>query len=196
MIDFSELRSRERVRGLDHVWAILCIVIALVACNNATDHTRRSGSGSDGSAHWALNIAQPLISSFSQDAQLYVVTGAVVQTDGRLFADAGSWSFMTWSATLQKTHTVTVNHDASTTTKTKDAPTAPGRGQPIPTGWMNSQAIFQVAKPHVNAAPRQVTMTLLNWDDYPEAPGQAVWGLVYSSPGGTHKVTWDGTYLE
>ena len=194
MLSVKTMRASDAFRSIPQAVLVLLFTMTLASCG--TDHDRRTGPVFDGSAQWALDIAQPLISGFAPDAQVYVIDGAIVQTDGRLFADAGGWGFMTWSQSLQKMYTVSVKYDGSTTTKTVDRPTPPGRGQPIPAGWLNSPAIFQVANPHVNDAPDQVTLVLVNWDDYPEAPGQAVWGLVYSNPGGTHKVTWDGTYLQ
>jgi len=168
----------------------------LILGASCPDPMLRPGTAFNGSAKWAFNIAQPLITDFASDVELYVIGGTRIWKDGRLPSNTGTWTFFAWSASRQQELQVTVYHDENTRTKLKDEEEPPGRGQPIPTNWANSTTIFQAAWPYVSGAPSSVTLVIFNFTEYPEAPGQAVWGLVYESPGGTHKVRWDGVYLE
>jgi hypothetical protein len=171
---------------------IFTLVFLLQACK---DPVHRTGPLYEGSAYWALAIAQPKITAFSSDAKVYSIVGAIIQTDGRLFVDAGGWSFIAYSPSLQKELTAQVIYDGTVTTKTENRTTPSGRGYPIPDGWLNSTDIFQIVSSHLNGSTSQVNMLVFNWDNYPEARGQAIWVLSYSHSGGNHKVKWDGTYL-
>jgi hypothetical protein len=74
----------------------------------------------DGSARWGLTIAQPRITAFAPDAQLYAILGGEVYRDGRLPASVEDWSYVAWSPTRRRTFQVTVLFDGSTTTSTQD----------------------------------------------------------------------------
>lgn len=186
------LATQQRLMKAVPVGMLLMVVLTVSSCRPLE---ARPGPEFDGSAQWAFDLAQPHIANFASDAHLYVIAGARVQTDGRLPANVGSWSFIVWSSSLQQKMQVTVNHAGTVETETEDRGEPPGRGQPMPVNWLNSPAIFQAAWPHVNDAPKEVLIVLVNWSDYPEAPGQAVWALSYSNPGGNHRVRWDGVYL-
>lgn len=179
---------RHRTKAL----AVLLTFLVLAGCK---DGIRRGGADYEGSAQWALDIARPTINTFAPNAPLYTITGSRIDTTGRLFTNVGAWSFQVWSQSQGKSFTVTVDNNGRVTTKTEVRATPPGRGTPIPAGWLNSTDVFRAAQPHVNDSPKEVTFALFNSASYPEAPNDAVWGLSYSTPGGAHKVKWDGTYL-
>ncbi|MDH4223052.1 MAG: hypothetical protein OEV55_05865 [candidate division Zixibacteria bacterium] len=149
----------------------------------------------EGSAKWALNIAQPLIASFASDAQLYNILGAVIYKDGRLPSNTGDWSFVVWSASQQKQFQVTVKFDgtASTSTRSVTTPPSPSR-QPIPNGWINSTEIFAALAPHLVSGVTHAQLVTLNLVNYPQAPNQAVWGISFNQ-GPNQLIMWDGTYL-
>ncbi len=102
----------------------LCAGVLAVGCTTVSP-IPRSGSFTDGSARSSLSIAQPLITAFAADAQLYQVLGADVGRDGRLPANTGTWSFVTWSLSQQKTFQVTVKYDGTTSTSTRSEPSPP-----------------------------------------------------------------------
>ena len=149
----------------------------------------------EGSAKWALNIAQPLITAFAADAKLYSVLGAMIYKDGRLPANTGDWSFVAWSVSQQKEFQVTVKYDGttSTATRTKASPPSPN-GQPIPNGWLNSTDIFAVTAPHLSGGVTHAQLVVFNFVSYPQASNQAVWGINFNE-GPNQLVKWDGTYL-
>jgi hypothetical protein len=144
---------------------------------------------------WARDIAQPLITAFSADAALYSILGAQVFEDGRLPANTGNWSFVTWSPSLLKEFQVTVSYDGSTSTTTRDQATPPSpNGQPVPVGWVNSPDIFQATVPHRPATVTHAPLVVFNFTDFPQVPGEAVWGINYNKPP-NQLVKWDGTYI-
>lgn len=149
----------------------------------------------DGSAKWALNIAQPSITSFAADAQLYNILGTMIYKDGRLPSNTGTWSFVVWSANQQKELQVSVNYDGtiSTSTRSLSSPVSPN-GQPIPSGWVNSTDIFAALAPHLSSGVTHAKLIAFNLVSYPQAPNQAVWGINFNQ-GPNQLVKWDGTYL-
>jgi len=149
----------------------------------------------EGSAKWALNIAQPSITAFAADAHLYNILGTMIYKDGRLPNNTGNWSFVAWSANQQKEFQVTVKYDGTTSTSTRSvaSPPSPNR-QPIPSGWVNSTDIFAVLAPHLSGGVTHAQLVVFNLVSYPQAPNQAVWGINFNQ-GPNQLVLWDGTYL-
>jgi hypothetical protein len=166
------------------------IVLMSGAC--APPHPR-PGNAFDGSVHWARDIAQPLISGFAADAQIYSVMGAQVYRDGRLPTNAGSWGIVAWSPSRQVEFQVNVRFDGTTTTSTRTQTTPPGaNGQPLPPGWVNSTAVFDATASHRDPSATLATLAMFNITTY-SGPH---WGLNFNA--GTqpnHYVNFDGTYL-
>ncbi len=155
----------------------------------------RTGPSFEGSAKWALNIAQPLINGFAADAKIYSILGANIYKDGRLPANTGDWSFVTWSPSRLEKFQVTVLWDGRTTTSTRSQASPPGAtGLPIPAGWVNSTVIFNAAAPHLGSDVRYAVLTVFNLTNFPEAPDQAVWGINFNA-GPNQLIKWDGTYI-
>lgn len=176
---------------------VLLSVLALIllGCNPGPE-TPRGGPAFDGSARWAFNIAQPRISGFAADAQLYHVQGAMMMKDGRLFANQGNWGFVTWSPTQNQIFSVTVDYNGAVTTSTRAAtsPPASASGLPLPATWANSTDAFAVVAPHLSGSVSKAQLVVLNLVSYSQAPHQAVWAINFDVPP-NQLVRWDGTYI-
>lgn len=156
-------------------------------CNEAP--VKRPGAAYEGSAFWARDLAQPRITSFAADAQIYSVLGAVIYNDGRLPSNKGTWSFVAWSAAMQKQIQVTVRYDGHISESIRDATSgAPSGKPPLPAGWVNSTTIFNAIAPHVSFT----TSTLATFN-FSESTVPGVWGI--NTPSGNHYVQANGTYL-
>lgn len=155
----------------------------------------RSGSAYQGSAYWARDLALPLINGFAPDAQIYCVLGAEVYKDGRLPENMGSWSIVSWSPSRQEEFQVTVKYNGSTRTSTTTQTTAPSStGQPIPGGWVNSTVIFNATTPFRDPRATLSTLVVFNFTINADP---FTWGLNFDrGRPSTHRVLWDGTYLE
>src|SRR5688572_14040906 len=75
----------------------------------------RPGPGSDGSARWAADLARPRIAAFAPDAELRTIVGARIASDGRLFANTGSWSVAAFSPSRQEKIDVIVSANGTIT---------------------------------------------------------------------------------
>lgn len=161
-------------------------------CNQPAPQPR-PGNPFDGSAHWARDIAQPLITNFAADAQIYSVMGVQIFRDGRLPANVGSWGIVAWSASRQEEFQVNVQHTSATSTSTRAQTTPPGaNGQPLPTGWANSTDVFNATTPHRDPGATLATLAAFNIATY----SQAMWGINFNAGAQpTHYVKWDGTYI-
>jgi len=168
---------------------ILCAVI--ISCGDPP--TQRPGNAFEGSAHWAMQIAQPLINNFAGDAQLYSVQGVQIFSDGRLPANAGSWGMQSWSPSLQKEFQVVVKFDGTTTTHTRDETDPPSaNGQPVPSGWVNSTDIFQAVADNTQGNPGVADLAVFNIATY----SVPIWGLHFPNASeSNHYVNFDGTYI-
>lgn len=180
-------------------WMILCVVIlvctpGLYGCNNE-DPVVRPGSGFDGSVKWALQLAQLEIDNFAADADLYTILGALVWMDGRLPANSGTWSFVTWSQSLKQQLQVTVRYDGNVTRSVtdKESPPSTGSGGPLPAGWVNSTDIFS-AIPSQEIARSFAQLVVFNITSYPQAPNTALWVMNFAG-GNNPIVRWDGVYI-
>ena len=157
--------------------------------------TARPGSEYEGSAHWALALAQPEISSFASDARVYTVIGATIYRDGRLPPNTGTWSFVAWSPSRQEELQVNVRYDGNTSASTRPQTSAPSHnGQPIPASWANSTVVFAAAAPHLPSNASHAVLAVLNTTSYPQAPNDLVWGINFDA-GPNQLVRVDGTYL-
>lgn len=188
------MRRTERLaRGRWSLILILLTVILQASICNSPPPQQRPGTAFDGSIHWARDIALPLIQNFAADAQPYSVLGAQVWSDGRLPANAGTWSIVAWSPSLQKEFQVTIKYDGSTTTDTRDQTSPPSSdGLPIPAGWVNSTVVFQAVTNVIGPISGVATLVVFNIATYTSP----VWALNFSSSGTPNQyVRWDGTYL-
>ncbi len=159
-------------------------------CNQPAPVTR-PGSPYDGSAFWARDIAQPLITNFANDAQLHNIMGAQVIVDGRLPANLGNWSIVAWSPSRQEEFQVIVRNDGTTSTSTRQQTSAPGaNNQPIPAGWVNSTVIFNATTGHRDPGATMATLAVFNIATYT----RPAWGLNFNA-GVNQYVNWDGTYI-
>ena len=171
-------------------WVPLLAVL-MAACPSPQT---RPGPTFDGSVHWAYAIAQPLITPFAPDVQLYYVLGAGISPDGRLPSNLGDWSFIAWSQSRNQEIQVIVKYDGTTSTSTHAQATAPGSGLVVPAGWANSPVIFQATIPH-RPSVSEAQLVAFNLNRYNAlAWNQAVWNIHFDS-GPNQLVKWDGTYL-
>ncbi|MGH9497680.1 MAG: hypothetical protein ACRD3L_00910 [Terriglobales bacterium] len=174
---------------------LLLALLPLTTFTGCENPQPRPGLPFEGSARWAWNVAQPMVAAFSTDAQLYDILGASVFPDGRLPANVGDWSFVTWSASQHQRFQVTVNFDGSATSSTTNAAKAPGvAGTPVPANWVNSTVIFQTTVGHRARGVTITNLAMLNGASYPTAPGANVWAINFDTPP-NQLVRWDGTYL-
>lgn len=154
---------------------------------------QRPGDAFEGSAHWARDIAQPLITGFAADAEIYNIMGVQIYKDGRLPANQGSWGIVAWSPSQQKEFQVNVRHTGTTSTSTRAQTDPPsGNDQPLPEGWVNSTDIFNATVSHRDPGATVATLATFNIATY-DGP---YWGMNFnagSEP--NHYVNFDGTYL-
>lgn len=150
--------------------------------------------GNDGSARWAFAIAQPKVAAIATDAQLRSILGATVLLDGRLPANTGSWSFVTWSPT-HSTIQVTVNASGATSVAQRNDP-APGPGieVPLPASWADSTQVFAATSGKRDPGATSANLVVLNVTSYPQASNKAVWGINFNA-GANQLVAVDGTYI-
>ncbi len=153
----------------------------------------RPGNAFEGSAFWARDIAQPLISGFASDAQIYNIAGVQVFKDGRLPSNQGSWGIVAWSPSQQKEFQVNVRHNGTTSTSTREQANAPSANhQPLPAGWVNSTDIFNATASHRDPGATVATLAMFNIATY-DGPH---WGLNFNAGAEpNHYVNFDGAYL-
>lgn len=171
---------------------VFLIIMSFLSCKNPIV---RPGDNFNGSVKWALQIAQPEISSFSSDAQIYSILGALIWKDGRLPDNTGTWSFVSWSFTLQQTYQVTIDHQGNVTESIRDNVNPPntGSGGTLPAGWVNSTAIF-ASIPIQEITKNYAQLVVFNTTSYSEEPNTAVWGINFAG-GKNPLVRWDGVYI-
>ena len=174
---------------------IICALLAVMALSSCDDPEARPGDSFDGSVQWALQIAQPEINNFSSDAQIYSILGATIWKDGRLPANTGTWSFISWSASLQKICQVTVDDEGNTRKTIRDSENPPntGSGSTLPAGWVNSPTIFS-AIPTQEITRSFAQLVAFNYTSYLQAPNEAVWGINFAG-GRNPLVRWNGEYI-
>jgi hypothetical protein len=149
----------------------------------------RPGPVFDGSARWAVDLAQPRITAFAPDAELRSILGARVAADGRLFANVGSWSVIAFSQSRQEKIQVTVSATGALT-ESVSAATGAGIQVPLPPGWINSPEMFNLARQHVPAF-NEATLVTFNFTDFGgDLAGKATWAI--NTPGGNVLVSFDG----
>lgn len=172
---------------------LLTMLALMLNGSNCQTPTQRPGNSFDGSAHWARNLAQPLINNFAADAQIYHINGVQVYKDGRLPANAGSWGLVAWSASRQEICQVNVRFTGATSTDIRLQNTPPGaNGQPIPNGWVNSTDVFNATASHRDPGATLATVAAFNLPTY-SGPH---WGINFNAgQEPNHYVNSDGTYL-
>jgi len=169
---------------------VASLVLLQAGCSSSV---QRPGNSFDGSAFWARDIAQPLITAFAADAQIFNISGTQVFSDGRLPRNVGVWSINAWSPSRQEEFQVKVKYDGTTSTITRSQTTGPSsNGQPLPSGWVNSTTVFDATASHRDPGATVAAMALFNNVNF-SGPH---WGLNFNT--GTepnHYVNFDGTYL-
>lgn len=177
-----------------HRPGLFALALALVGTMAGCPTPTPRPSGSDGSARWAFGIAQPEITAFAADAEVRTITGAVVNLDGRLPANTGSWSFVAWSPT-RSTIQVTVAANGTTSTSLRaDAAPGPGIQRPLPLTWADSLQVFAATTGKRNASASIANLVVLNVASYSQAPNAAVWGINFDAPP-NQLVAVNGTYI-
>lgn len=171
---------------------ILAFALAIAGCPPNPNIPRPPGI--DGGARWAFGIAQPVIHGIAADAELRQVLGAVVNVDGRIPSNGGSWSFVAWSPT-HSTIQVTVNASGTTSTSQRTDP-APGPGieVPLPASWADSIAVFAATNGKRDPGATIANLVVLNVASYGQAPGKATWGINFNV-GQNQLVAAGGSYI-
>lgn len=163
--------------------------LVLIGCAAPAE---RDVNDQDGGARWAWDIAK---TAAAGDAELYALLGSSVAPDGRLPANIGSWSFITWSASTHETRQITVRPSGTLSTTMRSDATAPsGTGDPLPATWADSKAVFATATPHLPCGVTIANVASLNMVIYPEAPDDAAWAIDFDV-GANQIVAWDGAYV-
>jgi hypothetical protein len=134
-----------------------------------------------------------MIHGIAADAELRTVIGAVVNIDGRIPSNGGSWSFVAWSPT-KSTIQVTVNANGTTSTSQRtDAAPGPGIQIPLP-NWADSIQVFAATNGKRDAGATIANLVVLNIASYSKAPNKATWGINFNA-GQNQLVAADGTYI-
>ncbi len=150
----------------------------------------RPGPAFDGSARWAVDLAQPRIAAFAADAQLRTIVGARIASDGRVFANVGSWGVAAFSESRQQKIDVTVSATGAVSESVSAGP-APGVQIPLPASWINSTDAFVRVRGLVPAFD-EATLVTFNLTDFgAEFAGKATWAV--NTPGGNVLVLHDGS---
>lgn len=154
---------------------------AQTCCNPPVTGIPRTGGGTDGSAQWALAIAQPKLQGCAPDIELRMVIGVRVASNGRLFTNVGSWGIVGYSPSLQQDCQVNVSFDGTSTVQTR-ANAAPGPGvvKPLPPTFADSTVIFAAAVAR-GGAGAESTLTMLNHVEYTGHPGKSAWAVNFSN---------------
>jgi hypothetical protein len=146
--------------------------------------------GPDGTARWAWAIAQPVIQGLASDAQLRGIHGLNVFTDGRLPANIGAWSFITWSPGQNRKVQVTVNASGGTSTVFSDSEP---QGPTLNASWADSPQVLAATNGHRDPSASLVNLMVLGYGQ-PGAAGDAAWGINFNA--GTNQIVrWNGTYI-
>ena len=166
----------------------LLVVLGATGCKDPIARP----AGTDGTARWAFNIAQP---SLGGDYELRQILGTMVFVDGRLPANVGNWSFVTWSPSQQSIRQVTVAADASVSVDNRaEAAPGPGIAGTLPATWADSPAVLGSTNGTRDANATIAKLMVLNVASYNGVPNQAVWGINFDA-GGNQLVRPDGTYI-
>jgi hypothetical protein len=181
-----------RVEGVNHLLGIMLILLGLQGC---VEPVQRLGQTFEGSVKWALQIAQPEITNFASDAQIYSILGAMIWKDGRLPSNTGDWSFVTWSPSLKKKFQVTIDFKGNITKRTEDFENPPNTGSRthLPVGWVNSPDIFSSIPSQV-ITKAYAQLVVFNFTEYSQAPNTDVWAINFAG-GKNPLVKWDGHYI-
>jgi hypothetical protein len=186
-----------RARTFTVIRQLGIVVIALAVAGLATGCPPNPNiprpPGTDGGAKWAFAIAEPVIHGVAADAELRTIIGAVVNLDGRIPSNGGSWSFVAWSPT-KSTIQVTVNANGTTSTSQRtDAAPGPGIQVPLP-NWADSIQVFAATNGKRDPGASIANLVVLNIASYSKAPNKATWGINFNA-GQNQLVAADGTYV-
>jgi len=166
----------------------LGVVIGALGCNKPVPRP----AGTDGTSRWAYGIAQP---SFGGDYELRQILGGMVFLDGRLPANTGSWSFVAWSPSQQKTRQVTIAANASVSVSDRNAaPPGPGIAGTLPSTWADSPQILGATDGRRDSNATIAKLMALNVTRFNGTQSQAAWGINFDA-GNNQLVSVDGTYL-
>lgn len=168
--------------------AAIAALVLLAGCPLPSPVSRPPGS--DGTSRWAWTIAQPVIQGIASDAQLRSIMGMNVFTDGRLPANIGAWSFITWSPSQNRKVQVTVNATGATSTAFSDAEP---QGPTINPAWADSPQVLGATTGHRDPSASLVNLMVLGYGQ-PGAGAQAAWGINFNA-GSNQIVSWNGTYV-
>lgn len=190
----GNMRNFKKTR-IGIVWPGVGICMLLISILGCKEPVERQGPSFDGSAKWAFGKAQPVINTFANDSKVYSILGSMIMKSGRLPANTGAWSFVSWSPSLKKECQVNIDYQGKATKSIKDLELPPNTasGGPLPVGWVNSDIIFS-SIPGSEVSSSYATLVVFNFTNFPQAPNLAVWGISFSN-GGNQLVRWDGYYL-
>jgi hypothetical protein len=168
----------------------LFVVAAVLSGLGCPPGNLRPGSTRDGSARWAVDLAQPRITAFAADAQLRTIVGARIAPDGRVFASVGSWSVTAYSPSRHQKIEVQIAASGSVSDSTSPS-TGEGIQVPLPASWLNSTEVFARVRNLVPAFD-EATLVTFNLTDFgAELAHKATWGI--NTPGGNVLVQFDGS---
>jgi hypothetical protein len=170
-------------------WGLFVVTAVLWGCSCPPGRLR-PGPPYDGSAKWAVDLAQPRFAAFAADAQLRTIAGARIASDGRVFANAGSWAVAAFSESRQQKIEVTVSASGVVSESISAVPPA-GIQVPLPAGWINSTDVFVHVRSLVPPFDEAPLVTFNMTDFGAELAGQATWGV--NTPGGNVLVLYDGS---
>ena len=168
------------------------LLMSLLSCKEPVE---RFGPIYDGSAMWALEKAQPVINGFASDSKIYSILGAMIMKSGRLPANTGTWSFISWSPSLEQECQVTIDcqGNATKSIRASENPPHSASGGVLPEGWVNSLMVFS-SIPSDQTSANYATLVVFNFTNFSQAPNLAVWGINFGG-GRNQLVKWDGQYL-
>jgi hypothetical protein len=155
------------------------------------------GAGTDGSARWAYDVAVLRAkSALASDAVVVEISGADVLTDGRLAANRGKWTLHFSSFSAAARLPVMVDHLRAVTVGATSSPgVIHALGAP-PGTFPDSIAIFAATVGKGAAGTRTVNGQVTCRRD--SVAGSHVWSIPLKAGGvaQTHRVRWDGIWLE
>ncbi len=186
-----------RITRLLLLLLLLCVIVLVPACWLFPEGPKARPAGTDGSARWAFDVASPRAKTvLAPDAIVVEITGEDVMPDGRLAANRGKWTLSFSSFTAAQRVPVAVDYLRNVTVGTAVAPgVIRALGAP-PGTFPDSTNIFASSVGKGAAGARTVDNPVQCAFD--SIAGTHVWTikLKVGSATETHRVRWDGVWLE
>jgi len=135
-----------------------------------------------------------MIQDIAPNAELREIVGFIVDLDGRIPANTGSWGFIAWDPAGSSITVSVDNVGTASITQRDEAAPGPGVEVPLAASWVDSIQAFAATDGKRDQKAGFAQLVTLNFTSYPAAPGKTVWAMAFDA-GPYQLVTVDGTYI-